>query len=68
MNTFFDPIVNMSFVNTDSGIVLKIIRNSGKSGYVTFNGISGSVKNAVVLNETDTNNKTQFPYTFPVQL
>lgn len=61
-----DPIINMRFINTSGGLVLKVIRASRKSGYVSFDGITSTLENAVIIGSEDS--EQSFPYTLPFEL
>lgn len=47
--TVNDAIVDLELVESTGGFVLKITRINCKTGYVTSEGISGKIKNALIL-------------------
>jgi len=52
--TVNDAIVDLELVESTGGFVLKITRLSCKTGYVTVNGISGKITNALTISGSKT--------------
>lgn len=49
-----DPIMNMFTESVDGQVLLKVVRRSGKCGYVTSRGISAKPENATELSGVQT--------------